>query len=100
MTGSFLEGADEIIHAPRRLAICAFLDPVQAAEFSAVRDSLGITDPALSKQVRILADAGYLESRKSTGPGRHRTWLSLTPRGRDAFRAHVERLRAVLKLDD
>lgn len=64
-----------------------------------MEDSLGITDPALSKQVRVLTDAGYLVSRKSAGPGRHRTWLALTPRGRDAFRAHVESLRVALGLD-
>ena len=98
MAQSFLDNFDEVIHSPLRLAICAFLNPVEAAEFAVVRESLGITDSALSKQVRLLTDAGYLASQKSPGR-RPRTWLSLTARGRAAFAAHVENLRRTLQLD-
>jgi len=96
---SFLDDFDETIHAPRRLAVCAFLAAVDAAEFSSVKESLGISDSSLSKQVSILAEIGYVASSKSRGPGRARTWLRLTPKGRAAFESHVDNLKRVLILD-
>lgn len=85
---------DEIIHAPHRLRICALLAPVESMEFGVVRDELGVADSVLSKQVKVLTDAGYATTSKAAGPsGRARTWLSLTRGGRRAFAAHLEALR-------
>jgi DNA-binding MarR family transcriptional regulator len=95
---NFLDQFDETIHAPRRLAICAFLATVDEADFATVRDSLSISDSSLSKQVRILADAGYIVAQKVVSGGRARSWLRLTAGGRAAFAAHVERLRRILEL--
>jgi len=44
-------GFDELIHAPNRLSIVALLAASQWAEFTFVRDSLGMSDSALSKQI-------------------------------------------------
>lgn len=96
----FLDDFDETIHAPRRLAICAILASVDAAEFSTIRDSLGISDSSLSKQVSMLSDAGYVSSEKVAGVGRPRTWVRLTVGGNLAFHAHVEKLRSVLQSTD
>ncbi|WPR65117.1 transcriptional regulator [Glutamicibacter protophormiae] len=51
---------NELIHAPIRLRICASLAPVQWAEFSHLRENLGITDSVLSKHLKQLTDAGYV----------------------------------------
>lgn len=91
-----LDNFDETIHAPRRLAICAFLSAVDEAEFAALRDGLGISDSSLSKQIRQLSEAGYVQSRKTTSRGRVRTWVKLTRDGRRAFLEHRDRLRQVL----
>ena len=80
MTGVF----DEIVHAPHRLRICAFL-AVSPAEFATVRDLLGVADSVLSEHVKVLQDAGYLAVTKPTGRGRVRTWLELTPDGCRAY---------------
>jgi len=87
---------DEVVHAPNRLQICAFLEPLDQAEFSVVRDVLGASDSVTSKHVKVLQDAGYLTVRKPTGKGRVRTWLALTAEGRTAYRGHVAALRALL----
>lgn len=85
---------DEIIHAPHRLRICALLAPVESMEFGTVRDELGVADSVLSKQFRVLADAGYAATSKAAGAsGRARTWLALTRAGRTAFTGHLEALR-------
>ncbi|WP_229054994.1 transcriptional regulator [Aeromicrobium sp. Leaf350] len=86
---------DDVIHAPHRLRICAFLDAVTSAEFAAVRDLLEVADSVASKHLKVLTDAGYVELEKPTGRGRVRTWVRLTPEGRAAYRGHVAALRGI-----
>jgi DNA-binding MarR family transcriptional regulator len=89
------EPFDETIHAPNRLRICAFLDATTSTEFSVLRDLLGVADSVLSKHLKILQEAGHVEMTKPTGRGRVRTWVNLTPSGRQAYRNHVAALRAL-----
>jgi DNA-binding MarR family transcriptional regulator len=87
---------DELIHAPTRLSIVALLAAAEWADFTFVRDSLDLSDSALSKQVATLEQAGYVTVRK-TGAGRsRRTHLRLSPRGRQAFRAHAAALQQII----
>ena len=55
---------DELIHAPTRLAIVSLLAAAQWADFKYIRDELGLSDSALSKQLSTLESAGYVEIRK------------------------------------
>ena len=87
---------DAVIHAPNRLQICALLAAVDSAEFSAVRDEVGLSDSVLSKHVKTLQDAGYVDVRKATVASRVRTWLALTKAGRAAFAGHVAALQAII----
>ena len=83
---------DPTIHAPNRLQICAMLATVDTAEFGAVRETIGVSDSVLSKHVRQLEEAGYVKLTKATVASRMRTWLSLTSKGKAAFKAHVAEL--------
>ena len=56
---------DTIIHAPNRLLICAFLAPLEEAEFQVLRDELGVSDSVLSKHIKQLEEVGYVKQRKS-----------------------------------
>ncbi len=107
-------GLDPLIHAPVRLQICAILSAVDEAEFALVREETAVSESVLSKQVKLLADAGYVKVRKAspfeaglvldarrlgaatahkaTISARQRTWLSLTKAGRQAFAAHMQAL--------
>jgi DNA-binding MarR family transcriptional regulator len=87
---------DEIVHAPNRLQICAILSAVSSAEFATVREGLGVADSVLSKHVRVLHEAGYLDVHKSTSASRVRTSLSLTRAGRAAYDGHLAALRAIV----
>jgi DNA-binding MarR family transcriptional regulator len=87
---------DELIHAPTRLSIVALLAAADWADFTFVRDSLSLSDSALSKQISILEQAGYVTVRK-TGAGRsRRTHLRLSLSGRRAFSAHAAALRKII----
>jgi DNA-binding MarR family transcriptional regulator len=90
------ERFDEVVHAPNRLRICAFLDASSSAEFSVLRDLLGVADSVLSKHLKVLQDAGYLTVTKPTGRGRVKTWVQLTPDGRRAYAGHVAALKSLL----
>lgn len=83
---------DAVIHPIPRLRICALLDPVTEEEFSTLRDLLGTTDSALSKQLATLADALYVTQRRAARGGRSRVWVALTPSGRQAFHQHIAAL--------
>lgn len=89
-------GFDELIHPPTRLALMSLLAATEWAEFSFLKESLALTDSALSKQVSTLGDAGYAEVRKEGAGRRRRTRVALTPQGRAAFTGHVEALRRLV----
>lgn len=85
---------DELIHVPARLRIVAALATATELEFSALEEVAGLSTSHLSKQLRLLAEAGYLALDKRGQPfGRPRTWARLTPSGRRAWLGHVEALR-------
>jgi len=86
---------DAVVHAPPRLQICGLLAAVDSMEFATVRDTVGVSDSVLSKHVKQLEEAGYVQVRKATIASRQRTSLSLTRAGRAAFAAHVAELRRI-----
>jgi DNA-binding transcriptional ArsR family regulator len=87
---------DEVIHAPTRLAIVSLLAASRWADFKFIRDNAGLSDSALSKQLSILDDAGYVTIRKSFVGKWPRTSVSLSRRGRAAFRGHVSALQQIV----
>lgn len=87
---------DELIHAPTRLAIIALLAAAEDADFKFIRDSVGMSDSALSKQLSILEEAGYVQIRKGFMGKRPRTSAKLTTVGRAAFEQHVAALQEIV----
>ena len=87
---------DDIIHPSTRLSIVALLAATDWVDFGFVRDRLGLSDSALSKQFSTLEDAGYI-SLERLATGRRRTVrVRLTTAGRDAFNGHVAALRSIV----
>jgi DNA-binding MarR family transcriptional regulator len=86
---------DDVIHSPVRFSIVATLAAADAAEFRFVRDTVEVSDSLLSKQARVLEEAGYLRVEKGAVGRRTRTWLHLTERGRQAFADHLDALHAI-----
>lgn len=89
---------DPVIHANNRLQVCALLSPVDEMEFAALRETLGVSDPVLSKHLKVLEDAGYVSLRKATVGTRQRTWAALTAPGRKALAGHLAELRRVVQM--
>ena len=87
---------NQIIHAPTRLQICAYLEPLAEAEFVVLRDYLEVSDSVLSKQIKILEEAGYIRLDKRTENGRQRTWVALTKEGYKAFQNYLKELKKIV----
>lgn len=90
-----LADLDPVLQPPKRLAITALLCSAADADFSFLRDHLGVSDSDLSKQMSALTAADYVDVRK-TRPGRGgTTTYRITRRGRAAFARHRAALEAL-----
>ncbi|MBE1591718.1 winged helix-turn-helix domain-containing protein [Nonomuraea angiospora] len=89
---------DEFLHVPARLSVVAVLAPADWVDFGFVRDTIGTSDSALSKQVSALAGAGYVEVQKGQDKRARRTYVRLTPAGRQAFQRHAAALERIVAL--
>jgi len=88
---------NDVIHAPNRLQICAFLSPLDTAEFKVLKEAIGVSDSVLSKHIKQLEDAGYVNLKKRKKDGRQHTWVGLTAKGRRAFNTHMQALEILVK---
>jgi len=90
---------DPVIHQPVRLRIMASLAALhetESAEFTFLRELLGVTDGNLGAHVRKLEEEGYLLVEKTFVQRKPRTYLALSDKGRKAFKGHVAALESIL----
>lgn len=85
---------------PTRLRLVAVLAPVGEVDFSFVRDQVGLTDSALSKQLRTLADAGIAGTQRTRRGARRRSWVHLTAHGRTILAQHTRALQDIASAAD
>jgi DNA-binding MarR family transcriptional regulator len=90
---------DPVIHQPVRLRIMASLAALhetESAEFTFLRELLGVTDGNLGAHVRKLEEEGYLLVEKTFVQRKPRTYIALSDKGRKAFKGHVTALESIL----
>ncbi len=83
---------DELVHQRTRLNILAFLSGAQRVEFTALRDALLLTDGNLNRHLKALLDGGLVVTKKQ-GPGRGRTFVSISASGRRALDAQIAAMK-------
>jgi DNA-binding MarR family transcriptional regulator len=92
---------DRIIHEPARFMIMAYLYVVDSADFLFLMRQTELTRGNLSSHLSKLESAGYVQIKKEFVEKIPRTLLSLTKKGRKAFRAYRQNMKQVLeKLTD
>ncbi len=91
-----LSDLDPVLTPPKRLACMGAVAAAAKVEFSSLRDLLDLSDSDLSKQLKVLVDAGYIKSNKTGKASTRRTWLSITKPGRAALAAHTAALQALV----
>ncbi len=90
------ERFDELIHPSTRLSLVATLAAADWAEFAFLKDRLSLSDSALSKQLSILEDAGYVMTERRLDGSRRKVHARLTNSGREALDGHVAALQAIV----
>lgn len=89
---------DDTIHQRVRLGLLAVLTEADSADFTYLRDRLGLTDGNLARHLQVLEDAGYVAIEKTYEGRRPKTWIHATRQGRKAFAAHLSTLQALIDL--
>ena len=91
-----LADIDQMIHAPARLMMLSYLYVVESADYVFLMRQTGLTWGNLSTHLTKLEEAGYVEIEKEFRGKKPHTTVSLTKRGRAAFRDYKKSLRKVL----
>ena len=87
---------DKIIHPQARLAIMAYLNSIEGASFTILRDDLDVTDGNLSVHIRRLHEAGYVDVEKSFIERKPNTFVYITKNGQKAFVDYLQNLEKLL----
>lgn len=88
---------NEVFHARARLGIMTLLVRLGRADFTTLKQGLGLTDGNLGAQIRVLEEAGYVKVEKSFVRRKPRTLITPTPSGRRAFRSYLDELEKVIE---
>lgn len=91
-----LAGIDQVIHAPARLMVLTCLYVVESADFVFLMRMAGLTWGNLSTHLTRLEEAGYISVKKTFRGRKPHTEVSLTSRGRAAFREYKKSMKQVL----
>ena len=87
---------DKVIHERARLGIVASLAARGEMTFGELKELLEMSDGNLSVHARVLEKAGFLKIEKEFVGRKPRTTMSLTAKGRKAFRRYVDQLERIV----
>ena len=91
-----MTGLNSLIHAPARLKVMTQLYVLDAADATFLVNRTGLTWGNLSTHVTKLEAGGYVKLQKGFRGKKPRTMISLTRKGRDAFRAYRASMQRLL----
>ena len=89
---------DPIIHQPSRLSIMAVLAGCDSADFVYLQGATELTKGTLSKHLKKLEEAGYIDIVKSFKGSYPNTSAMLTPAGRKAFKKYRRQFGSFTRL--
>jgi DNA-binding MarR family transcriptional regulator len=87
---------DPLLHSQLRLSVMSLLVGVKEAEFSFLKEKTGATAGNLSVQINKLAEAGYIQVKKSFRDNYPLTTCKITSNGVKAFEAYVNNIQQYL----
>ena len=91
-----LKDLDPVLAPAKRLAALGMLASTKKVDFAFIAEHLELSDSDLSKQMRALADAGYVKATKTGSGPKRRTWFAMTKAGHNALNAHLAALNALV----
>jgi DNA-binding MarR family transcriptional regulator len=93
-------GFDDVVHQPNRLAILVVLDEAGRADFTYLKEAVGLTDGNLGRHLSVLESEKLIELQRGFEGKRPRTWAKITRAGRARLRAEVAAMRNLLERYD
>jgi DNA-binding MarR family transcriptional regulator len=87
---------DKLVHEPARLNILALLYVVKSADFIFIMRQTGLTQGNVSSHLNKLENAEYVEIIKGYAGKRPQTMISLSKKGRVAFKKYVQSMQQIL----
>jgi DNA-binding MarR family transcriptional regulator len=91
-----LANIDRIIHSPARLMMMTYLYVVESVDFIFLMRLTGLTWGNLSSHLSTLEEAEYVHIEKKFVQKKSHTIVSLTEKGRQAFKKYKQGLLQVL----
>jgi DNA-binding MarR family transcriptional regulator len=88
---------DNVVHQRTRLGVLTVLTGAKRVDFTFLRDTLGLTDGNLSRNLTVLENAGYIAVEKQFDGRRPRTWIAITPVGRQVLAREISALREIVE---
>jgi DNA-binding MarR family transcriptional regulator len=89
-------GLDDVVHQRVRLGILVIAHEARRVEFGFLRSSLDLTAGNLSQHLAVLEKAGLVEIEKGYAGKRGRTWIQLTPVGKQALQDEIAQLKRLI----
>ena len=86
---------DKLIHEPARLKLLAQLYVVESADFIFLMRQTGLTQGNVSGHLSKLDKARIVKIEKGYAGKRPQTIISLTKKGREAFKKYIQSMRQV-----
>jgi DNA-binding MarR family transcriptional regulator len=90
-------GLDDTVHQRARLGILAVVHETPRAEFSFLREVLGLTAGNLSRHLQVLEEAGLVTVEKGYEGRRARTWVRITRAGGKALEQEIAKLKELIR---
>jgi DNA-binding MarR family transcriptional regulator len=66
------------------------------ADFTHLRDTLGLTDGNLGRHIQVLSDHDLVSVKKTFERKRPRTWVQITPAGQAALNHQIAAMKALV----
>jgi DNA-binding MarR family transcriptional regulator len=88
---------DKFIHQRGRLIIMSYLYVVDSADYLFIKNQTGLSWGNLSSHVSKLEEKGYVLVKKEFVKKKPHTILSLTEKGREAFREYKNKMESIFE---
>ena len=81
-----------------RLGLVSALVVNESLDYNELKDLLGVTDGNLASHIKVLEANDLITVKKQFSGRKPRTTYSITEKGRDQFREHLDALEEILKI--
>lgn len=93
--GKRLAAADRLVSEPRRQAILYVIEGGQKADYALLQRVTGLSMGGLATHLGRLEEAGFIEVRKEFVLRKPKTWVLITPEGKEAVEDYHRRQKEI-----